>query len=187
MRKLIVFNHISLDGYFVGENGDSSWFHQGNDDEFNSFVAENSKGESELLFGRVTYDMMVSYWPTPKAAKDNPVVAAQMNKLPKIVFSKKMQKATWENTTLIKGDLIAEVKKLKAAAGPMIVIFGSGQIISQLSQARLVDGYQLIINPIALGKGRTFFEGMSEILQLKLVNSRTFKNGKVFLDFAAGG
>ena len=81
MRKIIVFNHVTLDGYFVDMNGDMSWAHK-QDAEWNAFVAENARSGGELLFGRITYELMKSYWPTPAAAKAAPVVAEQMNNLP---------------------------------------------------------------------------------------------------------
>src|SRR6185503_20473413 len=97
---------------------------------WNTFVSENASGVGELLFGRVTYEMMTSYWPTPEAAKNDPVVAKQMNKLPKVVFSRKLDKVSWENTRLVKGDLAAEVRKLKQGPGKDLVILGSGTIVA---------------------------------------------------------
>jgi dihydrofolate reductase len=188
MRKLIVFNHVSLDGYFVGENGDSSWAHVDNDDpEFLAFVAENAKGDAQLLFGRITYQMMESFWPTPMAKQRDPVVAARMNAMPKVVFSKTLDKVSWENTTLLKGDPATEVRKLKEESGPGMAIMGSGRIISLLAQQNLVDEYQLVVNPVVLGKGRTMFEGLQAKVKLKLAKSRTFKNGKVFLSLVPEG
>src|SRR5690242_4661174 len=114
MRKLIAFNNISLDGYFTGAGGDFSWAHAGSDDpEFSAFVANNAKGGGELLFGRITYEMMASYWPTPMAAKNDPVVAKGMNAASKVVFSRTLGKASWSNTRLVKGDLAAAVRKMK--------------------------------------------------------------------------
>src|ERR1051325_8001956 len=132
MRKLIVFNQISLDGYFTDANGDISWVHSrdSSDPEWKSFVEDNAKGGGELLFGRITYDMMKSYWPTPAARENDPVVAERMNALPKVVFSRTLDDASWSNTKVVKGDLPAEVRKMKATAGPDMVIMGSGQIIS---------------------------------------------------------
>src|SRR5882762_1668430 len=88
MRKLGVFESVSLDGYFADAKGDISWAHAGDDPEWNSYVSDNAKGGGGLMFGRVTYDMMVKYWPTPAAAKNDPEVAKGMNDLPKYVFSK---------------------------------------------------------------------------------------------------
>jgi dihydrofolate reductase len=184
MRKLSVFNHVTLDGYFVGVNGDFSWAHAGNDDpEFQTWVAENASGDSELLFGRVTYGMMAGYWPTANAERYDPVVAKRMNSLPKVVFSKTLDNAAWNNTRLLKGDLVAEVKKLKNESGPVMVLMGSGTIVTQLAAAGLVDEYQVVIDPVVLGKGRTMFEGLEKMISLKITNSRTFKNGKIFVCF----
>ncbi|MES2112952.1 MAG: dihydrofolate reductase family protein [Bacteroidota bacterium] len=184
MRKLSVFNHISLDGYFVSAGGDMSWAHQGSDDaEYRAFVSGNAGSDAEMLFGRVTYDMMKSFWPTPIAHQQMPAVADKMNNGRKVVFSRKMDKATWNNTKLVKGDLVEAVRKMKGEEGPGMVIMGSGSIIAQLAAAGLIDTYQIVVNPVALGAGRTLFEGLPEMLRLKLTNSRTFKNGKTFLTF----
>jgi dihydrofolate reductase len=180
MRKLSVFNSVSIDGYFTDKNSDISWAHK-QDPEWTDFVAENAGSGGELLFGRVTYDMMNSFWPTPAAAHAFPEVAEQMNKLPKVVFSKTMEKATWNNTRLLKGNLEREVRKLKEESGPQLVLMGSGTIISQLSEVGLIDEYQIVVNPIALGEGRTMFDGVTNRINLKLAKSRTFKNGNVYL------
>src|SRR6266487_2088532 len=105
MRKLIVFNNITLDGYFTDKNNDMSWAHT-NDPEWNEFTSQNAKGEAEFLFGRITYDMMASFWPTPFAMESFPDVARAMNEMPKVVFSKTMDKADWKNTKLVKGNLV---------------------------------------------------------------------------------
>jgi dihydrofolate reductase len=182
VRRLIVFNHISLDGFFTGSNGDFSWAHAGSDDpEFSSFVAENASGDGELLFGRVTYQLMASYWPSPMAAQTMPEVASAMNRMPKVVFSRTLHQAEWNNTRLITGDPASEVRKLKQESGPGMAILGSGQIVAQLAAAGLIDEYHLVVNPIVLGAGRTLFEGLGNRLQLRLVRSRVFNNGKTFL------
>ena len=133
MRKLIAFNHVTLDGYFVGRNGDFRWAHAGNDDpEYSKFVAENASGGGQLLFGRVTYELMASYWPTPVAEQHDPAVAKGMNSMSKVVFSRTLTKASWNNTKLIKGDLVSEIRKMKSESGPGMAILGSGSIIAQL-------------------------------------------------------
>ncbi len=186
MRKLIAFNHVTLDGYFVDANGAMSWAKSGNDDaEYSAFVAENASGGGQLLFGRITYELMASYWPTPIADQHNPAVAAGMNSMSKVVFSRTLDKAAWNNTRLVKGDIAAEIRKMKAEPGPGMAILGSGSIVSQLSAEHLIDEYQLMVDPVALGKGRTMFEGIPEMLALKLTKTRTFKNGKVFLSYEA--
>jgi len=182
MRKLVVFNHVSLDGHFVDANGQMNWAKAHNQDpEWNAFVAQNADSGGTLLFGRTTYDLMTSYWPTPLAMEHDPVVAERMNKLPKVVFSRTLDKASWNNTKLLKGDLAAEVRKLKNASGPGMAILGSGSIVSQLASQGLIDEYQVVVNPIVLGKGRTMFDGIKEKVSLRPTKTRTFGNGNVYL------
>jgi dihydrofolate reductase len=184
MRKLIAFNHITLDGYFTGTGGDMSWAYAGNDDpEYTAFVAGNAGGDGQLLFGRKTYDLMAGYWPTAMADQHDPVVAEKMNSLSKIVFSRSMDKALWNNTKLVKGDLVSEIRKMKTETGPGMVILGSGSIIAQLASENLIDEYQIVLDPVALGSGRSMFEGIPKMLTLRLTKTRTFNNGKIFLCF----
>jgi dihydrofolate reductase len=182
MQKLIVFNHVALDGYFTDMNGDMSWAKADpNDAEWNAFVAENAGGGGTLVFGRITYDLMASFWPTPMAMKMMPAVAERMNNLPKVVFSRTLDKASWNNTKLVKGGLAAEMRKMKQAPGEGMAILGSGSIVSQLAQEGLIDEYQIVVNPLVLGKGRTMFDGVKEKLNLKLTKTRVFGNGNVLL------
>jgi dihydrofolate reductase len=181
MLRLVVFQNLSLDGYFVDGKGDMSWAKQDNDEEFNAFTTENAKGGGVLLFGRVTYELMANFWPTPQAHKILPVVAERMNNLPKVVFSRTLQKASWNNTKLVKGDPVTEIRKMKSEPGAGMVIMGSGSLVPQLALERVIDEYQVVVNPVALGAGRTIFDGIQERLNLKLTNSRIFRNGKVFL------
>jgi dihydrofolate reductase len=188
MRKLIVFNSVTLDGYFSGKNGDISWAHANSQDpEWNAFVEENAKGGGELLFGRITYEMMAGYWPTPAASKNDPLVAEQMNNLPKVVFSRTLDRPSWKNTKVVKGDIAAEVRKMKKESGQGMAIFGSGSIVSQLTQQGLIDEYQIVVVPVVLGKGRTMFEGIKDKLTLKRTKTRAFGNGNVFLCYEPAG
>ena len=182
MRKLIVFNHVSLDGYFVDANGDMSWAKADHQDaEWNAFVTENASGGGVLVFGRKTYELMASFWPTPFAIENMPGVAEGMNSMPKVVFSRTLDQASWNNTKLVKGDMAAEIRKMKREPGVGMAILGSGSIVAQLAQEGLIDEYQVVVNPIVLGKGRTMFEGIKEKLTLKLTGSRAFGNGNVVL------
>jgi dihydrofolate reductase len=183
MRRLRVFNNISLDGYFTDSNSDMSWAHQNADDEWNKFTAENASGGGVLLFGRKTYDLMVSFWPTKQAYEMMPTVAGAMNNLPKVVFSRMMDTPEWSNTKLVKGNIVEEVSRMKNERGDNMVIMGSGSIVSQLTQAKLIDEYQLVVHPIVLGSGRTLFEGVKEKIRLKQSGSRAFKNGNVLLTY----
>ena len=178
MRKVHVFNNVSLDGFFTDARGDMSWAHK-RDEEWNAFASSNASGRAELLFGRVTYEQMAAFWPTAEAAAMLPTVAAGMNAMKKIVFSRTLDTVTWQNTTLVKGDLVTEVTKLKRQPGADMVILGSGSIVSQLTEARLIDEYQIVVNPIVIGKGRTLFETVRDRLPLHLTKTRAFENGNV--------
>ena len=107
-----------------------------------------------------------------------------MNNLPKVVFSRTLDKASWNNTKLVKGDLAAEIRKMKKEPGEDMAILGSGSIVSQLAQEGVIDEYQVVVNPVVLGKGRTMFDGIKEKLTLKLTKTRTFGNGNVLLTYA---
>ncbi len=182
MRRLSVFNQVSLDGCFTDANGDMSFVRKDNRDaEWNAFVADNARGGGLLVFGRITYELMAGFWPTPLAAEQMPVVAERMNALPKIVFSRTLDKATWSNTTLFTGDVIGEVRRLKEEPGADMAILGSGSIVAQLAPHGLIDEYQIVVVPVALGKGRTLFEGMEASVPLTLKSARAFGNGNVLL------
>ena len=182
MRKLVAFNSTSLDGYFTDANGDMSFAHSRQQDvEWDGFVAGNASGGGVLLFGRITYELMASFWPTPLAAETMPVVAERMNNLPKVVFSRTLDKAAWTNTRLVKDDMVGAIRKMKEEPGEDMAILGSGSIVSQLAQHGLIDEYQIVVVPVALGKGRTLFEGVKEKMPLKLTKTRTFRNGNVLL------
>jgi dihydrofolate reductase len=149
--------------------------------EFNEFVASNARGGGRLLMGRKTYDMMVSYWPTPKARETDPVVAERMNSLPKVVFSRTLTKADWNNTVLVNGDIAAEVAKMKQAAAEGMAILGSGSIVTQLASAGVIDELQLVVHPIVLGAGRKLFDGVDGTIALDLTGKRVFPGGNVLL------
>jgi dihydrofolate reductase len=181
MRKLSVFDSISVDGYFCDADGGMSWAHAGGDDpEFAAWVSGNASGGGELLFGRKTYQMMEAFWPTPMAAEQMPVVAKGMNAARKYVASTTIQ-PTWTNTHLLKGDLLTAVRALKASDGAGLTVLGSGNVAAQLGAAGLVDQYQFVIIPVALGGGRTLF---TTGRQLRLVDQRAFRCGNVVVTYA---
>ncbi|WP_394887360.1 dihydrofolate reductase family protein [Mesorhizobium sp. AaZ16] len=187
MPRLVVFNNISLDGYFTGSNGDLGWAYDGRDDpDYDAFIAGNARSGGMLLLGRITYVMMVHYWPTPAAAQNDPVVAERMNAMPKLVFSRTLENPAWENTGVSR-DAVAEVRRLKHGAVPDMTVLGSGGIVAQLARQGLIDEYQFMLNPVALGAGRTLFEGMEDEIPMKLVMTRSFGNGKIFLRYEPAG
>jgi dihydrofolate reductase len=182
MRKLTVFNLMTLDGYIAGQGGDISWHNV--DEEFQELADAASNSGNTLLFGRVTYELMAGFWPTPEAIRTDPIVAAGMNKAEKIVFSRTLQQADWNNTRLVKDDMLAEVRRLKQGAGKDLTVLGSGSIVAQLAEEGLIDEYQVLLNPVVIGKGKTMFEGLTHKLASKLVRTRIFGNGNVLLTYA---
>lgn len=180
MRKAIMFNLISVDGYFEGANKWDIGWHQV-DNEFNEFAIEQLNCAGGLIFGRVTYQGMAAYWPTPSSIQDDPVVAGLMNSIPKYVFSKTLDKLEWDNSHLIKGDAVIELKKLKEQMGKDLFIFGSANLSSAFIKNGLIDEYRLIVNPVILGKGGPIFDNIHGMLKLKLIDLKTFHNGNVLL------
>ncbi len=179
MRKVFLFDFITLNGFFEGPNGDISWHNV--DQEFHEFAINQLNETDTILFGRVTYQMMASYWPTETAIKNDPVVAGKMNSLPKIVFSKTLKNATWNNTRVINEDVTGEVEKLKQQSGKDIAILGSSNLTLTLIQAGLVDEFRIILNPVILGSGVQLFKGVNEKFKLKLLKTKRFKSGNVLL------
>jgi dihydrofolate reductase len=181
MRKLRVFESISIDGYFSDILGEIGWAHAGrNDAEFDEWVGENANKGGDLLFGRKTYQMMEAFWPTPAAAAQMPKVAKGMNAARKYVASRTMKPA-WCNSHLLSKDLIEAVRDLKSGEGRDITLLGSGNVAAQLGEARLVDEYQFVIIPMALGDGRTVF---SKKCDLRLVDQRVFRGGNVVVTYS---
>jgi dihydrofolate reductase len=181
MRKLTMYNFITLNGFYKGPGGDLSWHKHGHEES--EFAASSLCSGNILLFGRVTYEMMAGYWPTPMAMENSPEVAEGMNKAGKIVFSNTLQKAAWHNSTIIKGDIVAEIRNLKQSAGNDMTILGSGSIVTQFAEAGLIDEYQIMLDPVALGEGSPIFAGIGRKLNLALTGSRTFKSGTILLSY----
>jgi len=183
MRKINVFNFISLNGFFKGPNGDLSWHKHGFEE--GEYATKGLQQENILLFGRVTYEMMASYWPTPTAALNSPQMAEGMNRAEKIVFSTTLKKAEWHNTSIISKDAVDEIKKLKQTPGKDMTILGSGSIVTQFAEHGLIDTYQIMVDPIALGEGTPIFNGLKHPLNLMLIDTTTFKSGVVLLSYKA--
>jgi dihydrofolate reductase len=183
MKKLTVFNFITLNGFYKDSDNGIGWHNHDRDGD--DHAADAMRTKSTLLFGRITYDMMASFWPTPMAMEQMPDVAKGMNKASKIVLSRTLKKADigWSNTKVINGNLVDAVKKLKKESSHDLTILGSGSIVTQLADAKLIDGYQIMIDPLALGSGTPIFQNMKGELELKLIKSKVFKSGVVMLDY----
>jgi dihydrofolate reductase len=180
MRKVIVSNLMSLDGFLEGPGHDLSWFAV--DDEFFDYAKGLLDTADTILFGRVTYEMMAAYWTSPAAAQENDAfITGKMNSLEKRVFSHTLTQAGWgsyDNARLVKGDAAAEVRKLKD-----MVIFGSGGLVSTLASHGLIDEYRVVVNPVILGSGTPMFRGIGDRIKLKLTANRAFKTGAIMLTY----
>ena len=179
MRKLIMWNLITLDGYFEGtKNWDLPWHERVWGEELERFSLEQLESADALLFGRVTYEGMAAYWQT---AKGN--IADYMNSLPKVVCSRTLQTVAWNNTTLVKDNVAAEVARLKQQGNGNIFVFGSASLSKTLMIERLFDEYRLGIAPIIYGSGRLLFSDGLKPQELKLLESRSLSTGCVILRY----
>jgi len=181
MRKISLFMHVSLNGYFEGPNHDISFFKQG--DENNAFFREQTSEGATMLFGQRTYELMKSWWPTQQAKEANPEMAKFMNETPKVVVAHQPFEPGWNNVTVISGDVAGEIRKLKEQPGKHIVILGSNTLCVSLMQEGLVDEFQIMVNPVALGDGTSLFKGLPEKADLKLLKTREFKSGNILLTY----
>ncbi len=172
---------VSLDGFIAGPNGELDWHLV--DPEFIRYSEEMLHAADMIVFGRITYELMAAYWPLPENIKGDPVVAERMNGLPKTVFSRTMDKAMWENTTLIKDNLKENLTKLKHQPGKDILILGSGSIVAALTQMGLIDEYRFIINPVILGAGKSQFTSDADRTKLTLTGISKLTSGVVILTY----
>ncbi len=177
MNSLFLFNLVTLDGFYAGPNGDIDWHNV--DEEFNQFAIKQLNEIDVLLFGKTTYDLMASYWPTDEAKTDDSIIASKMNSISKIVFSTTMQEASWENTTLV--HQIEKDKLLSMKETSRLAIFGSGKLAVDLINQGLVDELRILVNPVILSEGMRHLEGISKPHTLQLVRTQQFQSGNVLL------
>jgi dihydrofolate reductase len=177
MRKIILSNYITLNGFFEGPQRELDWFVW--DDDMADYSKELLKRIDTMLFGRVTYELMAAYW--PGAAAEDPVIKNAMNTAAKIVFSRTLPRAEWNNTTLIREAVPDEIKKMKERPGKDMVIFGSSGLASTLAGHGLIDEYRIVVNPVIVGRGNPLFSGMPGRIALRLLEARPFKCGNIML------
>ncbi len=177
MRRILVKNHMSLDGFFEGPNQEIDWF--GFDQEHFNDSVDLLNSVDTLLFGRTTYDMMKAYW---TVAPPDPI-CNKMNSLTKIVFSSTLKSADWNKTHVVNGDIGEEASRLKQQAGGDMVVLGSGKLASLLLERGLVDEYRVYITPIVMGRGNQLFQPISQSVSLKLVGQKVFRSGVVMLAY----
>jgi dihydrofolate reductase len=179
MSKLIMWNLMTLDGFFDGaENWALDWHQYAWGEELERMSVEQLRVADMLLFGRVTYEGMAAYWKTAQGE-----VATYMNSLPKAVFSRTLTSVDWQNTTLMKGDVKKEVAALKRKGEKNIFVFGSGDFSATLLEHGLYDEYRLCVVPVVLGSGKQLFGRKLSRLRMKLLESRALASGSVLLRY----
>src|SRR5262245_25771641 len=179
MRKLTSFMVVNADGFTEGPEGEFDWPNV--DEGFNDFAVSQLHDLGALLFGRVTYEGMASYWPTPQALEDDPVVTNLMNRAPKYVFSDTLGSADWANTTLVSGEAGPAVAKLKEEEGHDLAVFGSAKLTASLIEQGLVDELRVMLNPVLLGGGVSLYSTITQRVPLTLLRTTVFPSGNVLL------
>ena len=183
MRRVVLMNMVSLDGCFdgPGEGWERIDWHRA-DAEWGAYGIEVLSSADALLFGRRTYQGFADYWPRQPGE-----IARLLNEIPKVVFSTTLDRAEWSGTRLVRDDAAGEVARMKREGDGTLLIFGSGDFASTLTQSGLIDEYRLAFNPVVLGAGTPLFRTGGERLNLELLGARTFGTGVVLLSYAAGG
>lgn len=183
MRKLVYFSMVSLDGFVARPNGDLDWVMV--DEEVHTFVNERQAELGGYLYGRRMYELMADYWPTADQDPSAPGYITEFSriwkKMPKVVFSRTLEHVAW-NSRLVKGDVGEEIARLKAEPGKHLEV-GGAELAGTVMRLGLVDEYELFVNPVVLGSGIRAFPSLDHSTDLKLVETRTFGSGVVFLRY----
>jgi dihydrofolate reductase len=172
MRRLILQTGISIDGYVAALDGSHPWDDGGGNEAVKRWILDSVCAAGAHLMGRVTYEEMASFWPTSTSEFARP-----MNEIPKVVFSKTLQRADWPETRIASGDLAEEVGRLKHEPGNDLIAYGGATLDQALSRLGLVDEYRLMVQPAALGAGLPLFKDLPAPLQLELVEATTYPTG----------
>ena len=196
LRRIIMFNRVTADGYFAAPDGNLNWVVP--DDALDSAGVEAIPSVDTILFGRRTYEMFERFWPRalddsstaadPHAAgRRSPAMRAMaiwINEATKLVFSRTLKDVTWKNSRLVHELDPREIEAMKRQPGRNMIVFGSGSLVSQLTQHGLIDEYQFVVSPILLGSGRPLFSGGSKSSALDLIEVNKYQSGNVMLRYA---
>jgi dihydrofolate reductase len=187
LRKLKLQVQMSIDGCIAGPNGEMDWMVGLQDDKINKYVNELTESFDTILLGRKMADGFISYWSDVINKPDDPwyALAKKMIEIPKVVFTKTLNKSKWINTDIATGDLTDEIMKLKSRDGKDMVVYGGASFDSSLIKLGLIDEFLLFINPVAIGKGMTIFKELNEIQKFNMVKSKPFDSGVVLLHYEA--
>jgi dihydrofolate reductase len=199
MRRIVMFNWVTTDGYFAGPDGNLDWVVP--DQEQAKTAAAGIPGFDTVLFGRVTYKLFEGFWrgavedsstaPDPhrpgERSQEHRAIAIWLNEATKLVFSRTLKDVTWKNSRLLHELAPHQIGAMKNQPGKDMMIFGSGSIVSQLTQHGLIDEYRFVVCPILLGGGRPLLSGMSKRTRLDLLEAKRYTSGDVLLRYACPG
>jgi dihydrofolate reductase len=196
MRRIVMFNWVTADGYFAGPSGDLDWVVP--EEEQAKMAAKDISGFDTVLLGRRTYEMFEAFWgqvvvddsgtvPDPhhpgRRSPEHGTIAIALNNMTKLVFSKTLDRLKWKNSRLLHELDPRAVRSMKEQPGRNLVVFGSGSVVSQLTEHGLIDEYQFVVCPVLLGSGRQLLSGVSKRLTLNLLEARAFRSGDVMLRY----
>jgi dihydrofolate reductase len=185
MRKVTVTMWITLDGFIAGPNEEINWVTEIYDEEMGKYETNLVSAADTLLLGRKTYESFAGAWPkvpeNPSASTGEVEFARKLNAMRKIVFSKTLEKVEWNNSRLVKNNIVEEVAKLKQGPGKDVIIYGSASIVQTLMNLGFIDEYQLLVHPVVLGSGKPLFKNNKVRINLKLVKTKTHSSGVVVL------
>lgn len=179
MGILNSFTFITLDGYYKNTSNDTSWHHHSEDASL--FSEESLSSGNTLLFGRKTYEMMAGFWPTAMAYELYPAVAEGMNEANKLVVLNSLSQTDWENSKLLSTNWLEDIKTYKINTN--ITLLGSGSVLKQLAESQLIDQFQFLIDPIAIGKGTSIFKDIVTPISFELEDTRIFKDGSILITY----
>lgn len=183
MRKLKLQVEISVDGCIAGPHNEMDWLIC--DNECMKYIDDLAESVDTLIMGRKMVDEFISHWSDRSNKSDDPwnAFAKKMIDIPKIVFTKTLNKSEWPNTEIAKGDLEDEINKLKSQDGKDILVYGGALFDSSLIKKKLIDEFYLLVVPIVFGNGKPIFRDLKEIQKLKLIESKMFDCGLVLLHY----
>jgi len=181
MTTVASFIVSTLDGFYAGPELEFDWPRV--DEEFNQFSIGQLDAADALLFGRLTYQFLASYWPTDQAAANDPQVTTRMNSMRKVVFSQTLSAADWENSRVARGNVADEIGRLREGSRRDLLVLGSPSLTAALAEEGLLDELRIMINPILLGQGRSLLESLQRRVELHLLSAQPFSSGNVLLNY----
>ena len=195
MRRIVMFNRVTADGYFAGSDGSLDWVVP--EEELDRGATEAMAGTGTVLFGRRTYEQFEGFWPkvldethtapdphSPRRSPEMLAMARWLDDADKLVFSKTRKEVTWRNSRLLPELEPREIEAMKSEPGEEMMVFGSGSIVSQLTQHGLIDEYRFIVSPVLIGSGQPLLSGVSKRLPLDLLDATDYPSGNVMLRYA---